>query len=97
MKKKRILTFEEFFTKFNNINENYDKISDINQEYQDIDISVEDDEVIDYYNMVDEKTGVRYNIPFLSTDDDNYVEKYKEFMKLKLKDEDQFNELMEWR
>jgi len=78
---KNILSFEEYFKK---INENLSIIQQDNRKE------------IDYYNIINPETGVRYDIPFLEVSDDEYVKKYSDFMKIKLEDEEKFKELLEW-
>lgn len=49
-----------------------------------------------YYNMIDPKSGYRYDIPMLSTFDPVYYFKYVRYMKMKEQSLDTFEKVLRW-
>jgi len=49
-----------------------------------------------YYNIVNPKNGLRYDIPMLTTRDPDYYFKYVNFMKMKERSEETFNKVLNW-
>lgn len=49
-----------------------------------------------YWNMLNPKTGQRYDIPMLNPTDPQYVEKYIMFMKMKENDPENFEKVLRW-
>lgn len=49
-----------------------------------------------YYNMIDPKSGYRYDIPMLSTLDPVYYFKYVRYMKIKEQSSDTFENILHW-
>lgn len=49
-----------------------------------------------YWNMVNPKTGQRYDIPMLKPTDPDYVEKYIMFMRMKENDPHNFEKVLNW-
>lgn len=49
-----------------------------------------------YYNMIDPKSGYRYDIPMLSTLDPVYYFKYVRYMKIKEQSSDTFEKILHW-
>lgn len=50
----------------------------------------------EYFEMINPETGMRYEIPFLSYSDNDYFYKYVEYMKLKEKNPEQFEKILNW-
>jgi len=49
-----------------------------------------------YYNMIDPKSGYRYDIPMLTTLDPVYYFKYVRYMKIKEQSSDTFEKILRW-
>lgn len=49
-----------------------------------------------YYNIVHPLSGMRYNIPLLSSTDPGYFYRYVEFMKMKERSPNTFERVMNW-
>jgi len=49
-----------------------------------------------YYNMLDPRTGQRYEIPMLTRMDPAYYYKYINFMKMKERSEETFSKILNW-
>ena len=49
-----------------------------------------------YYNMIDPRSGYRYDIPMLMRDDPEYYGKYIDFMQLKERSPDTFEKVLRW-
>jgi len=49
-----------------------------------------------YFNMVDPKSGLRYNIPMLLRSDPEYYYKYIDFMKMKERSSETFEKMLRW-
>jgi len=50
----------------------------------------------EYFAIVNPKTGLRFDIPMLVGNDPHYYAKYVEYMKLRQKNPEEFNRIMEW-
>jgi hypothetical protein len=54
------------------------------------------EENIRLFNIVDPETGLRYDIPMLKTTAPDYFWQYIHFMKIKEKDPDLFQKILDW-
>ena len=60
------------------------------------DIKPELNELGKYFDTFDERTGLRFNIPMLSTIDPEYFFKYVRFMKMKERSPETFEKVLNW-
>lgn len=64
------------------------------QETQEIQVPSNDNAY--YWNILDEDTGFRFDIPMLNSTSGTYFYQYISYMKLRERSEETFNKIMNW-